>query len=112
MEIQERMYSRNDLSVGMKFRAALANGSELYCNDNYQFGLWIEEKFNSWTRSGGKVASGKLDTTEPIVVTNLLEDDSPFIGVRARCIGGVFPNRKTTEFAIKLDTLSKYFERM
>ncbi len=62
-------YTRADLRPGMQFRLATPE-PKLYCNDDYQYGLYIQEHFDGTTRwvGTGKPASGELDGNEPIKI--------------------------------------------
>lgn len=97
------------LTVGMRFRKI--GPKNLFCNNNYQYGLQIETYLNKLTKSGGMVASGEFDPDKTIQVVDLLDQAPDYIGVRATartgaCAGG------SSRYLISLGLFRECFEKV
>jgi hypothetical protein len=101
---------KENLKIGQRYRATPPTGTELFVNDNYQFGVWIETRFNDSTTIDNAIASGKLDTKKEIIIIDLMLDrpDRPNrIELQVTKIGGYMPGIHTA--CIELDLFLECF---
>ncbi len=67
-------------AVGQRWRAN--SSTQLYVNDNYQYGVEIEDRFNNCTRDRGALYSGVLDTTQPVEILEVGTEAEGYVIVR------------------------------
>ena len=60
--------------VGHLYQLNLPPENTLYVNDNYQYGIWIQESLNTQTTLGGNISSGRLSTDHPVRIIAIHKD--------------------------------------
>jgi CheY-like chemotaxis protein len=98
--------SKAGLAVGQRY--LLADGTTLYVNDNFQFGVWVEDELNSGTTDRGRIVSGEL-AREPVTVVDLYDSYPGAIALEVTRRGGDSGRMRA---AIRLDLFLRLFHRL
>ncbi len=105
----ETTLSKDSLKVGQRYKVKLPPGQELFVNDNYQFGIWVQKSFNNGTRlPDGQIASGKMVLEHGATVLDLCLKYPDRITIEVRKFGGYMPGSHEAE--IDLNNFFKCFE--